>query len=283
MNTQEKSLNVLKNNKVAIFVVAYNAESHLESVLRRIPEWIIEELTEIYVIDDCSTDQTFNVSKNIEWDHEKVPLKIYRIPQNVGYGGNQKLGYRYAIKKKFDIVVLLHGDGQYSPEALPDILAPYNDGAGAVFGSRFIKKGAAISGGMPRYKFIGNRILTFFQNQLLGTQLSEFHSGYRSYRTSALDKVPFSCNSNSFDFDADIIVQMVKSHTKLVEIPIPTYYGNEICHVNGILYASQCIKTFIKNFLMKFEIFYDPKFDIDNNQANYLHKKASTSLHSFID
>lgn len=282
-NIFEKANRVLEKHKVAVFVVAYNASKHLESVLKRIPDWIAEKLTEVYIIDDHSSDETFDTAKRIEWSRNFAPLQIYRTPHNQGYGGNQCLGYKYAIQKEFDIVVLLHGDGQYAPEALADILAPYDNGADAVFGSRFLDAGAALSGGMPLYKWVGNRILTWTQNKLLGTQLSEMHSGYRSYRVSSLQEVPFHLNSKGFDFDADIIVQFVEKGLKIVEVPIPTYYGDEICHVNGLQYAWKCIRAFVGNKLMKYELFYDPKFDFQKRDVDfYTSKKAPTSIHAHI-
>src|SRR2546423_1611861 len=145
----ELASQTLERNRVAIFIVAYNAERHIKNVLRRIPAWVAEKLAEIYVIDDHSTDDTLGAAGQIEWPAHYAPLRIYRTPYNQGYGGNQRLGFLYAIERGFDIVVLLHGDGQYAPEALPTILAGYASGADAVFGSRFMKPLDAIKGGMP--------------------------------------------------------------------------------------------------------------------------------------
>lgn len=283
MDIRQQALEILNTNRVAIFIVAYNAEHHIESVLHRIPAWVAEKLSEIYIIDDRSTDDTFRKAKQIQWSKGIVPLKIFQTPYNLGYGGNQKLGYRYAIRRDFDIVVLLHGDGQYAPEYLPYILAAYREDVDAVFGSRFLQRGNARKGGMPAYKWLGNRILTKVQNTLLKSQMSEMHSGYRSYRISALKQIPFHYNSRDFDFDADIIVQLHAAGLKIKEIPIPTYYGDEVCHVNGIAYAWKCIKTFIKFRLMNYEIFYDPKFDIRTDHSYiYTRKDATTSLHHYI-
>ncbi|WP_295104049.1 glycosyltransferase family 2 protein [uncultured Candidatus Kuenenia sp.] len=261
-NIKQLALEVLQNNRVAVFTVAYNAEQHIEDVLNRIPKWVAEKLAEIYIIDDRSTDDTYSKAQNIQWSGEIAPLRIFQTPYNQGYGGNQKLGYNYAIQRGFDIVVLLHGDGQYAPESLPHILAAYTEKTDAVFGSRFLQRGGALKGRMPLYKWIGNRILTKIQNALLKSQMSEMHSGYRSYRVSALRKIPFNYNSQGFDFDADIIVQFHAAGFKIKEIPIPTYYGDEVCRVNGVAYAWNCIKTLIKYRLMNYEIFYDPKFDV---------------------
>ena len=130
---------------------------------------------------------------------------------------------------------MLHGDGQYAPESLPEILAPLLAGeADAVFGSRTMIKGAARKGGMPLYKFVGNRILSRFENAALGTHLSEFHSGYRAYSVSALKQIPFEQNSDGFNFDTQIIIQLHDAGMRIAEVPIPTYYGDEICYVDGL-------------------------------------------------
>ena len=134
--------------------------------------------------------------------------------------------------------MLLHGDGQYAPEVMGDLVAPIVEGrADAVFGSRMMTKGGARDGGMPMYKYVGNRILTTSQNALTGLRLSEWHSGYRAYRVSALADLPFVGNSDGFDFDTEIILQLHAARKTIVEVPIPTYYGDEICRVNGIAYA----------------------------------------------
>lgn len=284
LSVHEQALKTLEDHRVAVFIVAYNAERHIGRVLKRIPDWIARRLTEIFIIDDHSGDETISAAEGVEWPADYAPLRIYRTPYNQGYGGNQRLGYLYAIDQGFDIVVLLHGDGQYAPEALPSILAPYAQGADAVFGSRFLDRGGARKGGMPFYKWVGNRILSRTQNWLLGTRMSEMHSGYRSYRVSTLKEIPFASNSLGFDFDADIIVQLHAAGRRITEVPIPTYYGDEICRVNGMNYAWRCFKTTFKYRLMQFEIFYDPKFDISGEKAPYRYtaKEAATSLHYFI-
>ncbi len=282
-DVEKKARQVLADNRVALFVIAYQAEEHIDAVIRRVPDWVKRALAEIYMIDDDSDDKTVTIAKNARTTTDCPIFYVNKTPYNQGYGGNQKLGYRYALKKEFDIVVLLHGDGQYAPERLPSILAPYADGADAVFGSRFLKPGAALKGGMPLYKWIGNRILTSFQNAMMGTHLSEWHSGYRSYRTSALQTIPFAMNSSWFDFDTDVIVQLLDAGCRIEEAPIPTYYGAEISRVNGLLYAWRCAKSVVKYRLMQLEIFYDPKFDLPNSRREsvYTGKRAETSLHHY--
>jgi glycosyltransferase involved in cell wall biosynthesis len=274
----------LRENRVAVFVVAYNAEKHIETVLERIPDWVSTKLAEVFIIDDSSKDSTVQKAVFAQWAKGKASLRVFKTPYNQGYGGNQRLGYTYAIARGFDIVVLLHGDGQYAPEFLPEVLAEYSrsPGADAVFGSRLMTKWGALKGGMPLYKFFGNRILTWIQNKLIRTRMSEMHSGYRSYRTSALEKVPFQANSLGFDFDSDIIIQFIAAGLTIREVPIPTFYGDEICNVNGLKYAWACLKTSCQYRLMQLEIFYDPKFDFSNRARKYTIKKSPTSLHHHI-
>src|SRR4051794_13502528 len=194
-----------RGKRVLIFVVAYNAESTIEKVLSRIPGCLRTDNVEVLIIDDFSRDETFRLGLHCQQTHPDLKITVLRTPENQGYGGNQKLGYRYAIDHGFDIVALLHGDGQYAPEELPHLIRPLETGlSDAVFGSRMLISGAARKGGMPFYKRIGNRILTGFQNRVLRTSLSEFHSGYRIYSTKALAQIPFERNTNDFHFDTEI-------------------------------------------------------------------------------
>ncbi len=228
--------------KVGVLVVAYNAETTLRRVLDRIPDSTQLQLAEVLVHDDHSTDDTTNVAREYQGNNDRFHLTIVRHPNNLGYGGNQKAGYAYAINHGWDVVVLLHGDGQYAPEIMNELIEPIvNGSADAVFGSRMMERGRARDGGMPLYKFVGNRILTRTQNALTGLRLSEWHSGYRAYRVSALAQLPFVGNSDGFDFDTEIILQLAAARMNIVEVPIPTYYGDEICRVNGLSYAKDVV------------------------------------------
>ena len=233
--------------KVGVLVVAYNAETTLARVLDRIPPAAKLQLTEVLVQDDHSTDLTHLVAQGYSQQQGHLNLTVVRHPENLGYGGNQKAGYTYAINHGWDVVVLLHGDGQYAPEIMGELIRPIVEGdADAVFGSRMMEKGRAREGGMPLYKYVGNRILTTFQNSLTGLGLSEWHSGYRAYRVSALAELPFVGNSDGFDFDTEIILQLAAAKKNIVEVPIPTYYGDEICHVNGVGYARDVVVDTIR-------------------------------------
>ncbi len=247
--------------RVLIFVVAYEAEKTIGSVLRRIPPALCDRYDlECLVIDDSSKDNTFAASR-AEIDLP-FPLTVLYNPVNQGYGGNQKIGYHYAIQKGFDFVALLHGDGQYAPECLGDLLEPLRERrADAVFGSRMMTPAGALRGGMPLYKYAGNRILTYIENRLLRTRLTEFHSGYRVYSVEALRQIPFDLNSPGFHFDTEIIIQLVIARARILELPIPTYYGGEICRVNGMGYAWNVVKAVVRARLQEANIFYDRKFD----------------------
>ena len=234
--------------KIGILVVAYNAESTLHSVLHRIPVPIWDKIEEVFVFDDHSQDKTTEVGKALE-DHENFAgkLKVFRNEANLMYGGNQRRGYRYAMERGLDIVVLLHGDGQYAPEVMQDLLTPLETGeADMVMGSRMMVKGAALRGNMPMYKYVGNKVLTFMENRLIGTRLSEFHSGYRAYSVHALRNIPLDDMTHNWHFDTQIILQFLKRGYKIKEVPIPTYYGDEICRVNGIPYAINCVRETAK-------------------------------------
>jgi 2-polyprenyl-3-methyl-5-hydroxy-6-metoxy-1,4-benzoquinol methylase len=233
--------------RIGILVVAYNAATTLEATLDRIPAGFRNRITEVIVLDDASHDNTFVYGQAWASRPDSPPTLVVRHTKNLGYGGNQKAAYALAMERGLDIVVLLHGDGQYAPEMLPDMVAPLERGeADAVFGSRMMDKGAARRGGMPLYKRLGNRVLTRFENALLTTNLTEFHSGYRAYSVRALRELPLEHNTDDFDFDTQIIVQLVHAGKRIVEIPIPTYYGDEICYVNGLRYARDVVKDVIE-------------------------------------
>jgi glycosyltransferase involved in cell wall biosynthesis len=224
--------------KVGVLVLAYNAESTIASVLDRFPDAMRDEIAEVLVLDDHSADHTLQVAEAYRDAHPELTITVQRQPRNLGYGGNQKSGYFYAIEHAWDVVVMVHGDGQYAPECLGDMIAPIIEGrADAVFGSRMMDRSAARRGGMPLYKLLGNRVLTSCQNWLAGMELTEWHSGYRAYRTDALAELALEANSDGFDFDTEIILQFHAAGRRIVEIPIPTYYGDEVCYVNGLAYA----------------------------------------------
>jgi glycosyltransferase involved in cell wall biosynthesis len=273
--------------RLLIFIVAYNAATTLEAVLNRIPQDLTKTFkVEVLVIDDASVDDTFHVGHRIV-SSGAFPIKLHVManPVNQGYGGNQKIGYHFAVQKGFNFVALIHGDGQYAPECLPDLMAPLLSGdSDVVLGSRMIKPMDALKGGMPLYKFVGNRILTILQNWLLRSRLAEFHTGYRIYSVDTLLSIPFHLNSNDFHFDTEILIQCLVGKQRITELPIPTYYGDEISRVNGMVYAKNVVMTSIQARMQEYALLYDPKFDCAPAEAATSHygvKLGYSSPHTF--
>ncbi|HEX5270078.1 MAG TPA: bifunctional glycosyltransferase/class I SAM-dependent methyltransferase [Gemmataceae bacterium] len=264
---------------IGVFVVAYNASTTIAQVLSRIKPETWRRITEVFVFDDSSGDDTCSVAARYCEDHRLDKVRVFRNQVNLGYGGNQKRGYRYALERGFDVVVLLHGDGQYAPEVMDDLIDPIARGeADAVLGSRMLAPGAALRGGMPLYKFVGNKVLTFVQNALLGRRMSEYHSGYRAYSVRALAVLPLLADSNGFHFDNEIIVQILEGGCRLKEVPIPTYYGKEICRVNGIAYAWNVLTTNLRYRLHKAGLLYARQFDL-RHAHKYTFKPGYFSSH----
>ena len=275
----------VRRPRLLVLIVAYNAEHTIRHVLRRLPASLDAYDTEVLIIDDASQDQTFEQGEAVRRAGD-LPFKLTVLvnPINQGYGGNQKLGFQYAIENQFDLVALLHGDGQYTPESLPELLEPIaRREADAVFGSRMVQPFAALKGGMPLYKFIGNRILTVYQNWMLGANLTEFHSGYRVYTTAALRQIPFERNANGFHFDTEIVIQLLFAGFRIKECPIPTYSGGEISYVNGLRYAADVVLATAAARLQLFNLVYRRPFDVrpDSKQnAYYTPKLDYDSPHS---
>lgn len=239
---------VSQGKKIGILIVAYNALSTIAKVLKRIPTDVWDNISEAVIFDDASHDHTYELAYGLKAIAGFEKLTVIRNQNNQGYGGNQKLGYQYFIDKGFDVVVLLHGDGQYAPEILSHLYAPIVAGeAEAVFGSRMMRAyGGALKGGMPVYKYLGNKILTFFENKALGMTLTEFHSGYRAYSLAALRRIDFSHMTNVFHFDTQIIIKLQHQGFRIKEVPIPTYYGDEICYVDGLKYAKDVFASVVR-------------------------------------
>jgi len=227
--------------KIGILVVAYNAESTIKNTISRIPNSFLSSINEILISDDKSSDSTTSVAQELKMS-SRLPITVVTQPINLGYGGNQKFGYFWAIENKWDIVILLHADGQYAPEFIEAMVQPILVGyADVVFGSRMMDKKSALKGGMPKYKWIGNQILTTIQNLLTNQLFSEWHSGYRAYRVASLQQLPLARLNNGFRFDTQIILELLNIKARFKEISIPTFYGDEVSHVNGLEYAREII------------------------------------------
>jgi glycosyltransferase involved in cell wall biosynthesis len=207
-----------KAPKVVVVMPALNAARTLERTFRAIPTDTVDE---VILVDDNSTDATRDLARTL-------PLHLLWHPHNVGYGGNQKTCYLEALQRGADVVVMLHPDGQYEPELIPHLIEPILRGeADMVLGSRLAEPGAARAGGMPRYKLIMNRLLTMIENRVLGTDLSELHTGYRAYSQNFLMTVPFLRNSIDFAFDSEMLMQAIHFGFRIAEVPARSRYFDD--------------------------------------------------------
>ncbi|WP_417377747.1 glycosyltransferase [Gimesia sp.] len=230
---------VQTTHRFLVYVVAYEAEQHLYDLFERIPYELFNRSDFHFLVsDDASSDNGPVVLKEWLEAHEIYNVTILKNRVNQGYGGNQKTGMRVAVDDGYSCLILLHGDGQYSPELLSEFARVWSESEpDVILGSRMHSAQSAREGGMPYYKILGNRILTTFQNRMTGWELSEYHTGYRAYATKFLDSVPFEINTNDFHFDTEILLQAAHVNASVKEINIPTYYGDEVCRVSGFKYA----------------------------------------------
>lgn len=250
----------MTESKIAIFIPAYNAAYTLPRVIDRIPQDLKDKVQKIFVVDNASPDNTYLIAIGYRETKGLDKLEVVRNETNRGYGGSQKRAYRYAIDNGFDIVVMLHGDAQYAPEKIPYLLEPLEKGeADMVFGSRMA--GLPLKGGMPLYKFLGNKFLTGIQNFILGQHLTEYHSGFRLFHCDALKKIPFEKCADDYHFDTDIILQFHIKKLRICERPIPTYYGKEKCGVNVVDYGLNVLKSMSTYWLWKMGVLKVEKFD----------------------
>jgi glycosyltransferase involved in cell wall biosynthesis len=258
--------NKTKYSKLLVCVLCYNAEKFVIDTINRIPKILKEFSTDILIIDDASSDSSFEIVSKINKSQFSFNLVCLKNPINQKYGGNVKLGITYAIEEGYDAIAFTHADGQYPPELIYDYASLVLKGDySTVFGSRMHNKKSALKGGMPLYKFFGNICLTAFQNFFLSTDFSEFHSGFRIYSLSALKKVPYEMASNYFDFDTDVTLQFLSAGLKIKEMPIPTKYGEEVSRVNVFYYGFVILKTTIVYLAHLKGVYYERKFDLHAN------------------
>jgi glycosyltransferase involved in cell wall biosynthesis len=212
-----------RSAKVIAVLPAYNAEKTLVATLADIPAGAVDE---IILVDDGSRDRTVAIAR-------EVGLTVIEHPRNRGYGANQKTCYRHALERGADIVVMIHPDYQYDSRVIPHAVGFIDLGiCDVVLGNRVRSRQEALAGGMPRYKYYFNRMLTAVENLALGQNLGDFHSGFRVYRRAVLERIPFQHNSDDFVFDTQFLVQAVRFGFRLGDIPVPVRYFPEASSIN---------------------------------------------------
>jgi len=225
--------------RVGIFIPAYEAQQTLAAVWQRIPASL--EAEAIWIVNDGSADGTAAVARGLMRRDPRV--RLIDLPCNRGYGGAVKEGLRAARSAGVDAAVCLHADGQYAPEVLPGLLRTLQDqGLDLLQGSR-IASGTALSGGMPLYKLVANRVLTFMENRIFGLEMSDYHSGYLVYGRRALQRIPLEQLSDSFDFDLEVIACARAMGLSIGEQAIPTHYGDEVSHLRSIPYGLRVLRV----------------------------------------
>lgn len=239
---------MFNNKKVVVVLPAYNAAQTLEKTYNEIPFDVVDE---VVLVDDNSTDNTAEVAKKIGIKHVIIHQR------NKGYGGNQKSCYAKSMELEADIVIMLHPDYQYTPQlivAMTSIIG--NDLYPVVFGSRILGKGA-LKGGMPIYKYIANRFLTFTQNLLMNQKLSEYHTGYRAFSGEVIKSINFEHNSDDFIFDNEMIAQIFYLGNEIGEVTCPTKYFEEASSINfkrSTIYGLGVLKVSLFYFLTKLKL-----------------------------
>jgi glycosyltransferase involved in cell wall biosynthesis len=248
---------MLLGKKIIVVFPAYNAEKTIADTYREIPFDIVDD---VILVDDCSHDDTVQVAEKLGIKH------IHRHEKNKGYGGNQKTCYDTALSLGADIVVMLHPDYQYTPKLIPSMAHIIAKGVyPVVLGSRILGNGA-LKGGMPFYKYVFNRMLTVFQNILIGAKLSEYHTGYRAFSAEVLKKINYHANSDDFVFDNQMLSQILYSGYEIAEVTCPTKYFEDASSINfrrSVKYGMGVLFTSVKHRLQlwglaKYEI-YKPK------------------------
>jgi glycosyltransferase involved in cell wall biosynthesis len=230
-------------SRVVVVMPARQAAATLERTVAAIP---MDAVDEVILVDDSSTDETVTLARTL-------PIHLVWHPHRVGYGGNQKTCYLEALQHEADVVVMLHPDGQYEPELIPRMIEPILGGdADLVLGSRLLIPGAAVAAGMPRWKYVANRVLTAIENRIMGTRLSEAHTGYRAYSRRLLLTVPFLRNSHDFAFDSELLMQASHLGLNITEVPARCRYFEEASSVGfkaGAVYGAKTLWTGVRLIL----------------------------------
>lgn len=234
--------------KIIVVLPAYNAAKTLRQTYEEIPFDVVDE---VILVDDYSTDDTLDIASGLPHPEK---CHIIRHRQNKGYGGNQKTCYNEALSRGADIVIMLHPDYQYTPKLIHSMVYLLgNEVYPVVIGSRILGNGA-LKGGMPVYKYIANRFLTFFQNLLMGQKLSEYHTGYRAFSREVLTAIDYNRNSDDFVFDNQFLAQILYKNYEVAEITCPTKYFGESSSINfsrSVTYGFGVLRTSIGYFLSR--------------------------------
>lgn len=241
--------------KVIVVMPAYNAEKTLIPTYNEVMEQGCVDF--VVLVDDASRDKTADIAEKLK------NVRVFRNEKNLGYGGNQKICYRLALEEGADIVIMVHPDYQYTPKLIPAIASLIGNGLyHCVLGSRILG-GYSIKGGMPRWKYYNNRLLTFVENVFLGAKLSEYHTGYRAFSRELLEKLPLDRNDDDFVFDNQMLAQIIWTGCKVAEISCPTKYFPEASSINFIrssVYGLGCLKTSLEFYLSKIGIAGNRRF-----------------------
>jgi glycosyltransferase involved in cell wall biosynthesis len=244
---------MIHDKRIAVVLPAFNAEKTIQRTVEEIPDGFVDD---IIVVDDASSDQTVQLSL-------KMGLHTVVHEANAGYGANQKTCYREALNRRADVVVMLHPDYQYTPKLLVAMASLVAIGQfDIVLGSRILSEGA-LRGGMPLYKYLANRFLTFVQNILIGKKLSEYHTGYRAFSREVLETLPLEHNSNDFLFDNQVLAQAVYSDFRIGEISCPTAYFPEASSINfsrSLVYGLGVLWTSLQFRLNRWRVLVSPIF-----------------------
>ena len=220
--------------KVIVVLPAYQAEKTLEQTVREIPRDVVDE---VVLVDDASSDRTVDLA-------QALGLVVERHALNKGYGGNQKTCYNLALERRADIVVMLHPDYQYDPKLIPHFVDFIQNGYfDVMLGTRIRTRKEALQGGMPKYKYVSNRVLTIFENIVSGQNLSEWHTGMRAYKREVLETIDFARNSDDFVFDTQVLFQIIEHGFKIGEIPVPVRYFPEASSINFVRSLRYGIET----------------------------------------
>jgi len=251
---------MLLGKRIVVVMPAYHAGRTLEATWRDLPHDIVDQ---VVVVDDASDDDTVAVAK-------ALGLDVILHPHNMGYGANQKTCYREAIARGADIVVMVHPDYQYDPRLVTAMAGMVASGIyDMVLGSRILGSGA-LRGGMPPWKYLANRMLTLFENVMLGAHLSEYHTGYRAYSRSLLDALPWQRNSDDFVFDNQILAQAIVGRYGIGEVSVPTRYFAEASSIGfrrSVRYGFGVVGTTLLAFLARTGIYRHRLFDLGDRRT----------------